>query len=202
MPLTNMFLGEMIFGGLGTGIYSILMVALLGLFLTGLMIGRTPEYVGKRIEPPEMKLLAIYTLIGPLSVLALTAVAVATGLGLAGLTTNSGPHGLTEILYAYTSSFTNNGQTFGGLSANSLFYNGTTAVAMLLGRFGLAIPALAFAGLFARQTNRPMTPGKLKTDSLLFGSVIVGTALIVVALTYLPAVALGPIIEHLRMVSG
>jgi len=202
VPLTNMFLGEMIFGGLGTGIYSILMVALLGLFLTGLMIGRTPEYVGKRIEPPEMKLLAIYTLIGPLSVLALTAVAVATGLGLAGLTTNSGPHGLTEILYAYTSSFTNNGQTFGGLSANSLFYNGTTAVAMLLGRFGLAIPALAFAGLFARQTNRPMTPGKLKTDSLLFGSVIVGTALIVVALTYLPAVALGPIIEHLRMVSG
>ena len=202
VPLTNMFLGEMIFGGLGTGIYSILMVALLGLFLTGLMIGRTPEYVGKRIEPPEMKLLAIYTLIGPLSVLALTAVAVATGPGLAGLTTNSGPHGLTEILYAYTSSFTNNGQTFGGLSANSLFYNGTTAVAMLLGRFGLAIPALAFAGLFARQTNRPMTPGKLKTDSLLFGSVIVGTALIVVALTYLPAVALGPIIEHLRMVSG
>src|SRR5258707_8061364 len=202
VPLTNMFLGEMIFGGLGTGIYSILMVALLGLFITGLMIGRTPEYLGKRIEPSEMKLLAIYTLVGPVGILALTAVAVATGLGLAGLTTNSGPHGLTEILYAYTSSFTNNGQTFGGLSANSLFYNGTTAVAMLLGRFGLAIPALAFAGLFARQTNRPMTPGKLKTDSLLFASVIVGTALIVVALTYLPAVALGPIIEHLRMVVG
>ena len=202
VPLTNMFLGEMVFGGLGTGIYSILMVALLGLFITGLMIGRTPEYVGKRIEPSEMKLLAIYTLIGPLGVLALTAVAVATGPGLAGLTTNSGPHGLTEILYAYTSSFTNNGQTFAGLSANSPFYNGTTAIAMLLGRFGLAIPALAFAGLFARQTSRPMTPGKLKTDSLLFASVIIGTAVIVVALTYLPAVALGPIIEHLRMVVG
>jgi potassium-transporting ATPase potassium-binding subunit len=202
VPLTNMFLGEMVFGGLGTGIYSILMVALLGLFITGLMIGRTPEYLGKRIEPSEMKLLAIYTLIGPLGVLVLTALAVATGPGLAGLTTNSGPHGLTEILYAYTSSFTNNGQSFAGLSANSPFYNGTTAVAMLLGRFGLAIPALAFAGLFARQTNRPMTPGKLKTDSLLFASVIIGTALIVVALTYLPAVALGPIIEHLRMVVG
>ncbi len=202
IPLTNMFLGEMIFGGLGTGIYSILMVALLGLFLTGLMIGRTPEYLGKRIEPPEMKLLAIYTLVGPVSVLALTAVAVVTAPGLAGLTTNSGPHGLTEILYAYTSSFANNGQSFAGLSANSLFYNETTAVAMLLGRFGLAIPALALSGLFAQQTSRPMTPGKLRTDSLLFASVIVGTAIIVVALTYLPALALGPIIEHLLLQIG
>jgi potassium-transporting ATPase potassium-binding subunit len=199
VPLTNMFLGEMIFGGLGTGIYSILMVALLGLFLTGLMIGRTPEYLGKRIEPPEMKLLAIYTLVGPLGILVLTAVAVATGPGLAALTTNSGPHGLTEIIYAYTSSFANNGQSFAGLSANSPFYNGTTAIAMLLGRFGLAIPALVFAGLFAQQTSRPMTPGKLRTDSLLFATVIVGTALIVVALTYLPAVALGPIVEHLLL---
>jgi potassium-transporting ATPase potassium-binding subunit len=143
--------------------------------------------------------LYLYTLIGPLGILVLAAVAVVTGPGLAGLTTNSGPHGLTEILYAYTSSFTNNGQVFGGLSANSLFYNGTTVIAMLLGRFGLAVPALIFAGLFARQTNRPMTAGKLKTDSLLFGSVIVGTALIVVALTYLPVVALGPIIEQLRL---
>jgi len=143
--------------------------------------------------------LAIYTLVGPVSVLALTAVAVVTAPGLAGLTTNSGPHGLTEILYAYTSSFANNGQSFAGLSANSLFYNGTTAVAMLLGRFGLAIPALALSGLFAQQTSRPMTPGKLRTDSLLFASVIVGTAIIVVALTYLPVMALGPIIEHLRL---
>jgi potassium-transporting ATPase potassium-binding subunit len=199
VPLTNMFLGEMIFGGLGTGMYSILMVALLGLFITGLMIGRTPEYVGKRIEPSEMKLLAIYTLVGPVGILVLTAIAVVIGPGLAGLTTNSGPHGLTEILYAYTSSFANNGQSFAGLSANSLFYNGTTAITMLLGRFGLAIPALALAGLFAKQTSRPMTGGKLKTDTLLFASVIVGTALIVVALTYLPAMALGPIVEQLRL---
>ncbi len=202
VPLTNMLLGEMIFGGLGTGIYSILMVALVGLFITGLMIGRTPEYLGKRIEPSEMKLLVIYTLIGPIGLLILTALAVVTGPGLAGLTTNSGPHGLTEILNAFTSSFANNGLSFAGLSANSPFYNATTAVAMLLGRFGLAIPALAFAGLFARQTRRPMTPGKFQTDSLLFATVIIGTALIVVALTYLPALALGPIIEHLRLVMG
>jgi potassium-transporting ATPase potassium-binding subunit len=202
VPLTNMLLGEMIFGGLGTGIYSILMVALVGLFITGLMIGRTPEYLGKRIEPPEMKLLAIYTLIGPIGLLILTALAVVTGPGLAGLTTNSGAHGFTEILNAYTSSFANNGLSFAGLSANSLFYNATTAVAMLLGRFGLAIPALAFAGLFARQTRRPMTPGKLQTASLLFATVIIGTALLVVALTYLPALALGPIVEHLRLVMG
>jgi potassium-transporting ATPase potassium-binding subunit len=146
----------------------------------------------------EMKLLAIYMLIGPLSVLTLTMVAVVTGPGLVALTTNSGAHGLTEILYAFTSSFANNGQTFGGLSANSPFYNGMTAIAMLLGRFGLAIPALALASLFARQTSSPMTAGKLRTDSLLFATMIIGTALVVVALTYLPVLALGPIIEHLR----
>lgn len=199
VPLLNMMLGEMIFGGLGTGIYSILMVALLGLFITGLMIGRTPEYLRKRIEPSEMKLLAIYALVGPAGILVLTAVAVVTGPGLAGLTTNSGPHGLTEILYAYTSSFANNGQAFAGLSANSSFYNGTTAVVMALGRFALAIPALALAGLFARQTKGPMTAGKFRTDSVLFAAVIIGTAILVVAVTYLPALALGPIVEHLQL---
>jgi potassium-transporting ATPase potassium-binding subunit len=202
VPLLNMLLGEMIFGGLGTGIYSIIVVALVGLFVAGLMIGRTPEYLGKRIEPAEMKLVMIYTLMGPFGVLALTALAVVTGPGLAGLTTNSGPHGITEILYAYTSSLANNGQSFAGLSANSPFYNVTTAVAMLIGRFGLAIPALGLAGRFARQTRRPMDSGRLPTDSLLFASVIIGTALILVALTYLPALALGPIIEHLRLLTS
>jgi len=202
VPLVNMLLGEMIFGGLGTGIYSIIVIALLGLFVTGLMIGRTPEYLGKKIEPSEMKLLMIYTLMGPVGILALTALAVTTGPGLAGLTTNSGPHGFTEILYAYTSSFANNGQSFAGLSANSPFYNVTTAVAMVLGRFGLAIPALALAGRFAQQGRRPMDAGELPTDSLLFASVIIGTALIVVALTYFPALALGPIIEHLRLLTS
>jgi len=202
VPLMNMLLGEMVFGGLGTGIYSILTVALVGLFITGLMIGRTPEYLGNKLDPSEMKLLAIYILIGPLGVLLMTALAVVTGPGLAGLTTNSGPHGLSEIFYAYTSSFANNGQAFAGLTSNSPFYNVTTAIVMLLGRFGLAVPALILAGLFAKQTSRPMTGGKLRTDTLLFASVIVGTALIVVALTYLPAIALGPVIEHLQLVRG
>jgi K+-transporting ATPase ATPase A chain len=201
VALVNMLLGEMIFGGLGTGLYSIIIVALLGLFVTGLMIGRTPEYLGKRIEPSAMTLLMLYTLMGPVGILALTALAVVTGPGLAGLTTNSGPHGFTEILYAYTSSFANNGQSFAGLSANAPFYHVTTALAMILGRFGLAIPALALAGRLAQQGRRPMDAGELPTDSWLFASVIIGTALIVVALTYLPALALGPIIEHLRLLT-
>jgi K+-transporting ATPase ATPase A chain len=199
VPLTNMLLGEMVYGGLGTGLYSILFVALLGIFITGLMVGRTPEYLGKKIGEHEIKLVAIYTLIGPLGILLLTAVAVLIPLGLAGLTTNSGPHGLTEIFYAYTSSFANNGQSFSGLSANSPFYNVTTAIAMLLGRFGLAIPALVLAQRFASQPTRPTSQGTFATDTVLFASVIIGTALIVVALTYLPAMALGPIVEHLQL---
>jgi Potassium-transporting ATPase A subunit len=158
----------MVYGGLGTGLYSILLVALLGLFITGLMVGRTPEYVGKKIGEHEIKLIAVYILIGPAIVLVLTAVAVLTPLGLAGLTTNSGPHGLTEIFYAYTSSFANNGQTFSGLSADTPFYNVTTAIAMLLGRFGLAIPALVLAQRLASQPTRASSQGTFATDSLLF----------------------------------
>ena len=149
--LANMLLGEIVFGGLGTGLYSMILVALIGLFLAGLMIGRKPEFLGKEIGIPEMKLIMLYTLAAPITILVLTAVAVTTRLGLAGLTTNTGAHGLTEILFAYASAFANNGQNFAGLSANSVFYNTTTAVAMMMGRFGLAIPALALAGLFARQ---------------------------------------------------
>ena len=201
IPLTNMLLGEMVYGGLGTGLYSILFVALLGLFITGLMVGRTPEYLGKKIGEHEIKLIAIYTLIGPAAVLLLTALAVLTPLGLAGLTTNNGPHGLTEIFYAYTSSFANNGQTFAGLSADSPFFNITTAIAMLLGRFGLAIPALILAQRFGAQPTRKESQGTFATDTMLFGGVIVGTAVLVVALTYLPALALGPIVEHLKLFS-
>lgn len=200
VPLLNMLLGEIIYGGLGTGLYSIVLVVLLGLFITGLMVGRTPEYLGKKLDPSEIKLIALYTLIGPVGVLLLTAIAVVTAPGLAALTTNSGPHGLTEILYAYTSSFANNGQAFAGISANTPFYNTTTAITMLLGRFGLAIPALALAKLFALQPRRSPTAGTLPTDTLLFSTVVVGTAILVVALTYLPAIALGPVIEHILMV--
>src|SRR5262245_52453819 len=199
VPLANMLLGEVIYGGLGTGLYSILFVALLGLFVTGLMVGRTPEYVGKRIGEHELKLIAVYTLIGPAGVLLPAALASVTSAGLAGLTTNSGPHGLTEMLYAYTSSFANNGQTFAGLSANSTFYNVTTAVVMLFGRFGLAIPALLFAQRIALQPTRQPTRGTLPTDSVLFAVIVIGTALIVVALTYLPVIALGPLIEQLKL---
>jgi K+-transporting ATPase ATPase A chain len=196
--LVNMLLGEIVFGGLGTGLSSMILVALIGLFLAGLMIGRKPEFLGKEIGIPEMKLIMLYTLAGPIAVLVLSAVAVVTGPGLAGLTTNDGAHGLTEILFAYTSAFANNGQSFAGLSANSVFYNTTTALAMLMGRFALAVPALALAGHFARQGRRPAA-GAVPADSFLFGVLLVGTAIIVGGLSYFPMLALGPILEHLLM---
>ncbi|MCC6627220.1 MAG: potassium-transporting ATPase subunit KdpA [Chloroflexi bacterium] len=195
--LVNMLLGEMVYGGLGAGLYSILMVALVGVFIAGLMIGRTPEYLGKRVGPPEMKLIMLYALMLPVAVLTLTAVAVVSGPGLAGLTTNDGPHGFTEILYAFTSSVANNGQSFAGLTANSPFYNITTTLAMMVGRFGLGISALALAGHLAAQPRRPPTSGTLPTDTALFGGVLAGTAIIVGALSAFPALALGPIVEHL-----
>jgi K+-transporting ATPase ATPase A chain len=201
IPLVNMLLGEIVFGGLGTGIHSIILFALVGLFIAGLMIGRSPEYLGKMIGPLEIKLIMLYTLAAPATILLLTALAVITGPGLAGLTTNSGPHGLTEILYAYATCVANNGQNFAGLSANSPFYNITTGFAMMVGRFGLAIPALALAGLFAGQRRRPVTAGTLPTDSFSFAVLLVGSVSIVGALSYFAALALGPIVEHLMMVS-
>jgi len=202
VPLVNMLLGEMVFGGLGTGIYSIVMVALAGLFIAGLMVGRSPEYLGKVLGPREMKLVTLYTIAMPAVVLVLSAIALMTQDGLAGLTTNDGPHGLTEIFFGYTNCFANNGQTFGGLSANSPFYNITTAIAMMAGRFALAIPALALAGILAGQRRRTASAGTLPTDNVLFAVLLIGTAVVVVALSYLPALALGPIVEHLRMIAG
>jgi K+-transporting ATPase ATPase A chain len=196
--LANMLLGEIVFGGLGTGLYSIILVALVGLFLAGLMIGRKPEFLGKEIGIPEMKLIMLYALASPVAILVLTAVAVATRAGLAGLTTNDGPHGLTEVLFAYTSAFANNGQNFAGLSANSVFYNTTTALAMMMGRFALAVPALALAAQFGRQRRRPVTLGTLPTDSIAFGILLVSTAVIVGGLSYFPVLALGPVLEHLH----
>jgi potassium-transporting ATPase potassium-binding subunit len=198
--LVNMLLGEMIFGGLGTGIYSILMIALVGLFLAGLMIGRTPAYLGKRIQASESKMIMLYILGSSTSVLLFTALAVSTKAGLAGLVTNTGTHGFTEILFAYASANANNGQTFAGLNANSTFYNVTTAVTMMVGRFGLAIPALGLAGLFAAQQPTPGSAGTLPTNSWSFAILLTFTALIVSALSYFPALALGPLLEHLTMV--
>ena len=201
VPLVNMLLGEMVFGGLGTGLYSILMVALVGLFIAGLMVGRTPEYLGKQLGPREVKLITLYTIAAPFAILLLTALALTTKAGLAG-PSSDGPHGFTEVFYAYTSCFANNGQTFAGLNGNTPFYNTTTAVAMMAGRFALAIPALALAGLFARQGRRQPTTGTLPTDTLQFASLIIGTAVIVVGLSFLPALALGPVVEHLLMPRG
>jgi len=190
-------LGEVVFGGLGTGVYIMIMAALVGVFLGGLMIGRTPEYLGKKIGSGETRWIALYALLTPLVVLALTAVAVLTKAGLAGLTVNSGPRGFTEILYAFASCMANNGQTMASLNANSVFYNVTTIIAMLAGRYGLAALALALAGRFAAQRRWPVTAGTLPSDSPTFGALVFGTILLAGALCFLPALALGPIVERL-----
>lgn len=195
--LVNLLLGETIFGGLGTGIFSMIMTAAIAVFLAGLMIGRTPEYLGKKIGPGETKMIALYALTGPVTILILTAIAISTKAGLAGLTINTGPHGLTEIIFGFASSFANNGQAFGGLNANIPFYNIMTAIAMMAGRFGLAIPALMFAGLVARQTSRPQSLGTLRTDSFTFGALLTAFSIVVTALSYLPVLTLGPVLEHL-----
>jgi len=195
--LVNMLLGELIFGGLGTGLYSMVMAAAIAVFLAGLMVGRTPEYLGKKIGPAENKMIMLYALAAPLVLLPLTAIAVSTRMGLSGLTINTGPHGFTEILFAYTSCFANNGQSFASLSANTPFYNLSTALAMMVGRFGLAIPALAFADLFGRQRSTPSSSGTLPTHSFTFGVLLTTCLITMVALSYLPALALGPVLERL-----
>jgi K+-transporting ATPase ATPase A chain len=197
VPLFNMLLAEVVFGGLGTGIYSIVMIALVGVFLGGLMVGRTPEYLGKRVGSRETRLIILYSLLTPMVVLLLTAIALATEAGRAGLVTNNGTHGFTEILFAYASSMANNGQNMAGLNANSVFFNITTVVAMLAGRFGLAALALALAGRFAAQRRWPTTSGTLPSDTLTFGALVLGTIVLVGALSFLPALALGPIAEAL-----
>jgi K+-transporting ATPase ATPase A chain len=199
VPLVNMLLGEIIYGGLGGGLYGMIFVALIALFIGGLMIGRAPDHLGKQIGPPEMKIIALYTLVAPVTMLSLTAIAVVTKPGLAGLTTNTGAHGFTEILFAYASCFANNGQTMASLNANNLFYNMTTIVAMLAGRYALAILALALAGRFASMSRRPPGPGTMSSDTITFGILLAGTALLLGALSYLPALSLGPIVEHFSM---
>ncbi|MGA2402029.1 MAG: potassium-transporting ATPase subunit KdpA [Syntrophobacteraceae bacterium] len=194
----NMLLGEVTLGGLGTGLYSIVMVALFGTFIAGLMIGRTPEYLGKTITVMEAKLIALYVVLTPLVVLPLTAWAAVSDAGRAGLVTNGGPRGFMEIVFAYASCMANNGQNMAGLDANSLFYNLTTAVAMAVGRFGLAALALLLAGRLAAQGRRPTTIGSMPCDTVTFGVVVLGSVVLLGALSFLPALALGPIVEHLQ----
>ncbi|MGA3257349.1 MAG: potassium-transporting ATPase subunit KdpA [Bryobacteraceae bacterium] len=198
VPLMNMLLGEVVFGGLGTGLFSMLMIALVAVFVGGLMVGRTPDYLGKKLTAAETRLTALYALLTPAVVLVLTAVAIATHAGLDGMATNSGTRGFTEVLFAYASCMANNGQTMAGLNTSSVFYNVTTAIAMLAGRFGLAALALALAGRFAAQGRRPTTAATLPSDSAAFGALVLGTILLVGALCFLPALALGPITEALR----
>jgi K+-transporting ATPase ATPase A chain len=186
-----------VFGGLGTGLYSMIMAAAIVVFLAGLMVGRTPEYLGKKIGPSENKMIMLYALAAPLFVLPLTAIAVSTRLGLSGLTTNIGPHGFTGILFAFTSCLANNGQSFASLNASTPFYSLTTASAMMVGRFGLAIPALALAALLGRQRATPPSSGTLPTHSVSFGVLLTACLITIVALSYLPALALGPVLERL-----
>ena len=198
VPLMNMLLGEIVFGGLGTGLQSMVMLALVGVLLGGLMVGRTPEYLGKAITPSEAKLLALYALVTPFVVLTLSSWAISTDMGRAGLGTNTGPHALTEVVFAYASNIANNGMTMAGLNANSVFYNMTTVLAMLAGRFGLVALALALAGRFAAQGRRQITLGTLPSDTVTFGVLVFGTILLVGALSFLPALVLGPIVELLQ----
>lgn len=196
VPLVLMQLGEVVFGGVGSGLYGMLIFAMLAVFIAGLMIGRTPEYLGKKIEVREMKLISIVILVTPILVLAGTAVAVIADAGKAGIA-NPGAHGFSEILYALTSAANNNGSAFAGLSANTPFYNGLLALAMWLGRFAVIVPVLAIAGALAAKKRLPVTGGTLPTHGPLFVSLLIGTVLLVGLLNYVPALALGPIVEHL-----
>src|SRR6201981_1410371 len=202
VPLINIQLGEVIFGGVGSGLYGILAFAIIAMFIAGLMVGRTPEYLGKKIESYDVKMAMLYVLIFPLSILTLTAASLMTpNLGLAGIT-NPGPHGLSQILYAYSSATGNNGSAFGGISANTHWYNLSLATAMLVGRFCMIVPMLAVAGNLARKKLIPPSPGTFPVHTPLFTVLLVSVILIVGALTFFPALSLGPILEHLLMHVG
>jgi K+-transporting ATPase ATPase A chain len=187
-----------VYGGVGSGLYGMLAFAFIAVFVAGLMVGRTPEYLGKKIEAYEMKMAAVVILIPPLLVLVGTAVAVLTPSALASLA-NRGAHGFSEILYAFSSMGNNNGSAFGGLSTNVPFYNLLGGFAMLAARYWLAIPTLAIAGSLARKKQVPVSPGTLPTHTPLFVAMLIGVVIIVGALTFIPALALGPIVEHLLL---
>ena len=201
VPLINMQLGEVIVGGVGAGLYGMLIFVVVAIFVAGLMVGRTPEYLGKKIEAREVKMAMLGILILPLAMLGFTALAVVlpAAVGQAG---NPGPHGFSEILYAYTSAAANNGSAFGGLSGNTLFFNTTLGIAMLFGRFFVHIPALAIAGSLAAKTRVPPSAGTFPTHGGLFVGLLVGVILIIGGLTFFPALALGPIAEHLAGAAG
>jgi len=201
IPLINLMLGEVVFGGVGSGLYGMVVMIILSVFIAGLMVGRTPEYLGKKIEAYDVKMAMLSVLVFSLIILVFTAIGVVTPYGKAGIS-NPGPHGLSQILYAYTSSAANNGSAFGGGNWNSLWYNVSTAVVMLLGRFFMLIPVLAIAGNLARKKIVPESAGTFPVTTPLFAGLLVSVILIVSALTFFPALSLGPILEHLLMHAG
>jgi K+-transporting ATPase ATPase A chain len=201
VPLVMIQLGEVVFGGVGSGLYGMLIFAILAVFIAGLMIGRTPEYLGKKIESIEMKLTSITILVTPTLVLVGTAIAVMADAGKAGIA-NPGAHGFSEILYAFSSAANNNGSAFAGLSANTPFYNSLLAIVMWLGRFAMIVPVLAVAGALASKKRLPVTAGTMPTHGPLFVSLLIGTVLLVGLLNYVPALALGPMVEHLMLWAG
>jgi K+-transporting ATPase ATPase A chain len=198
VPIVNMQLGEVVYGGVGAGMYGMLLMVVLTVFIAGLMVGRTPEYLGKKIQSREIRMVMLSVLASPLVILVFTAVASAIPAGLAGLN-NSGPHGFSEILYAYTSTFANNGSAFAGLTGSTYFYNTTLAVAMIIGRFAVIVPALALAGFLSERKLVAESAGTFPIATPLFVGLLISVILIVGALTFFPALALGPIVEHFLM---
>jgi K+-transporting ATPase ATPase A chain len=201
VPLINIMLGEVVFGGVGAGLYGIFVFVVLAVFIAGLMVGRTPEYLGKKIEAYDVKMAMLAVLILTCTILIFSAVSVVKPYGTAGIS-NPGPHGLSQVLYAYVSSTGNNGSAFGGINANTMWYNTTTAAAQLLGRFFMIIPVLAIAGSLAKKKIVPESAGTFPVTGGLFAGLLVSTILIVGALTFFPALSLGPILEHLLMNAG
>ncbi|RYZ56685.1 MAG: potassium-transporting ATPase subunit KdpA, partial [Proteobacteria bacterium] len=199
--LLNMQFGEVVFGGVGAGLYGMIMFVILAIFIAGLMIGRTPEYLGKKIEAYDIKAAALYILVAAISILGFTSLAVSSSWGVAGLN-NQGPHGFSEMLYAFTSATANNGSAFAGLTANTPWYNTTLGIAMLIGRFLLILPVMAMAGNFAKKKLVATNSGSFPVTGATFTILLLGTVIIVGALTFLPALALGPILEHFLMISS
>jgi K+-transporting ATPase ATPase A chain len=201
IPLINIQLGEVIVGGVGAGMYGMLLFIILAIFVAGLMVGRTPEYVGKKIEAKEVKMAMLAILILPLMILGWSAVAVVYPSAVASVA-NPGPHGFSEVLYAFSSQTGNNGSAFAGLTGNILFYNLTGGIAMLVGRFWMIIPAMAIAGSLAAKKSIPPSAGTFPTTGGLFVGLVVGVIVIIGGLTFFPALALGPVAEHFAMTAG
>ena len=201
VPLVNMQLGEVIFGGVGAGLYGMIMMVILTVFIAGLMVGRTPEYLGKKIQSREVRMAMLYVLVFPLSILVLASMSAVLPAGLKGLN-NAGPHGLSAILYAFTSTTANNGSAFGGLTGSTYYYNTTLGMAALIGRFAMHVPMLALAGFLSERQPVPESAGTFPVTTPLFVGLLIGVILIVGALTFFPALALGPIVEHFLMSAG